>query len=235
MHELANYTVAFIRAPLKASNRHRVVRRETILRRCLPCKEAPMDWWKSQMGREDALARSSMNQTFSQQLSAIRIRRQAQAPVASAPPKDTSWVEQSLMCREQLQEMIENAHRVFIEAAPGFSLQRGFYEGSYVVSSAADEWRLDRAGRSNKYYSCVTFYLMPRLSEHVFEVRCKLIVRNRELEVAEWKVMLDDAVNGFQQFAEDQYCRFAQTYFAKDDTVGMPIVPSEDVSIRVWT
>jgi hypothetical protein len=177
-----------------------------------------------------------MNQTFSQQLSAIRSRRQSQKVVATAARDESPMLEASLMCRERMQEVIESSHRVFIESAPGFSLERGFYEGSYVIGSGADEWRLDRAGSGSKYYSTVTFYLTPRLSERMFDVKCKLIVRNRELESAEWRVQLEDQdMEAFRQFAEDQFCRFALTYFAKDDTVAMPVVSSDDATIRVWT
>src|SRR5262249_30170019 len=154
-------------------------------------------------------------------LSAIRIRRQAQVAAPPTTSKEINWVERSLVCRERLQDIIESCHRVFVENAPGFSLQRGFYEGSYVISTAADEWRLDRAGSSNKYFSSVCFYLAPRLAERAFDVRCKLIVRNREVEVEadESRVLFEDEdLSGFRQFAEDQFCRFAHGYFANDDT-----------------
>lgn len=183
-----------------------------------------------------------MSMNFTQVLAAIRKQKamQSQNPSQNKALECESVV-RCLACREQMQDTIERCHRGFIEVAPMFSLDKSFYDGRYVLSSAIDEGLVDANGRQGHFFSRITFLLAPRLADELFEVECKLTVRSREMSAAQCVVRFADReIQEFHRFVQDQFCRFAETYFAKDGSRPAPRTDAadptdQDPEIRVWT
>lgn len=184
-----------------------------------------------------------MNPSFGEQLTAIRRKHVASAAAAKSLGSRVAVgndredrVELFLRCREQMQAIIEGCHRALQRVAPSFELKRGFYEATYAIVIAIAEHRRDANDRTRKYFSGITFFLAPRLAEQTFDVTCKVVIRNRELEPGHTtRRPGEDAADAFRQFVEAQFCRLAEAFFTDDDTLPVSVVPIEDGSVRVWT
>lgn len=121
---------------------------------------------------------------------------------------------EGLEFREKIEGMIGALATNFGEEAPSFELQRGFYEGKYLLALRADESLLDGDGHSGRYFSRLVFLLSPDGQAGTFGLECRKTVRNRDAEtqlVAE--TMEADSLPAFEAFIEEQFLAFAAAYF----------------------
>jgi len=125
--------------------------------------------------------------------------------------------------RERVEGVIEELVAGFQEAAIGFELSRGFYEGKYMlalrhVDAHADE---KTASTSHGAFSRVIFLLAPHSEDDTFEIQCRKTIRDRDLETLSVTVpMGDESFGRIGEFIEGQFLTFAESYFAESDPSG---------------
>lgn len=123
---------------------------------------------------------------------------------------------ESLEYREKVEAMIQALAANFGEEAPSFELQRGFYEGKYLLALRADETLFDEDGRSGHYYSRLVFLLSPDAQEGTFGLECRKTIRNRDGETQVLaEAMQADALPALEAFIERHFLAFATAYFSE--------------------
>jgi hypothetical protein len=171
--------------------------------------------------------------TFAQKLNVIRDGGDPKARAAvvrEVASGRLERVEHCFECRERMHEIVDRYSRALIETAPRFSIEKDFYDEQYVVSCVARE----RGDREGAPFSRVSFYLLPCPAEGRFDVHCKRTVRNHEAGGGRCLVALDDArLDGFREFVEEQFCRFAEQYFRSSGAgVSPPSTSDGSLSVR---
>lgn len=126
--------------------------------------------------------------------------------------------------REKIVKVVEEHADNFAAEVEAFSRSKSFFEGMYQLEVSGDEILLDEAGTLVKRFSRITFLLDPKPAgvsgvpdcdgESVL-VRCKKVVRNRDLESASHLVESpDESLDDFRRFVEEQFLEFADAYFS---------------------
>lgn len=125
--------------------------------------------------------------------------------------------------RERVEAVIEDFVTNFRAEAAGFVLNRGFFEGKYMLAMRLDEELLDEDGKPGSYYSRLVFLLDPHSDDGSFSVQCRKTIRNRDLETTSVSGLMDaEAQATYAKFVEQQFLTFAEAYFADTDLTRPP-------------
>ena len=117
--------------------------------------------------------------------------------------------------REHVERLIEEFARNFEAEAPGFALNRGFYESKYMLALRINEELADANGTVDRYFSRLMFLLSPDLDQQQFHLQCRKTIRNRDQEsVSLEQPMTEVGLAAVGTFVETQFIAFAEAYFA---------------------
>jgi hypothetical protein len=118
--------------------------------------------------------------------------------------------------RERLEAVIEEFVDNFLTEAPGFVLNRGFFEGKYMLAMRLDEQLIDNDGEVDQYFSRLMFLLAPHSEEAEFAMQCRKTIRNRDVETTNQSAPMDSAgTKILSSFIEEQFVAFAEAYFGE--------------------
>ncbi len=116
--------------------------------------------------------------------------------------------------REKVEAVIEEFVKNFQEAATGFVLNRGFFEGKYMLALRLTEEVPDADGNVDRAYSRLMFLLGPNPESHTFSLQCRKTIRNRDQEsMSDEQPMDRKGLRKISGFVESQFLAFASKYF----------------------
>ncbi len=118
--------------------------------------------------------------------------------------------------RESVEAVITELVKSFQAEAPVFVLNRGFFEGKYMLALRLNEELVDSEGRADRYFSRLMFLLDPHTDQDAFDLQCRKTVRNRDLESHSVRSEMTDAGRTtLSEFIEAQFLEFAEQYFGE--------------------
>jgi len=165
-----------------------------------------------------------MSSRFKDKLKKIRddSAKRGQSDLQTRSDEDLQRSERTVMAfefREKVETVIEEFVRNFRAEAPGFVLNRGFFEGKYMLALRQDEAIEDDAGEEHSFFSRVMFLLDPHAEDGEIVLQCRKTLRNADLETAFHRgPMAEATLAPIAAFIEEQFLGFAKGYFTEAET-----------------
>ncbi len=165
-----------------------------------------------------------MSSRFKDKLKKIRddSAKRGQSDLQTRSDEDLQRSERTVMAfefREKVEALIEEFVENFRAEAPGFVLNRGFFEGKYMLALRQDEAIQDDHGGEHSYFSRVMFLIDPHAQDHEIVLQCRKTLRNADLETAFNRgPMVEATLATMAAFIEEQFLGFAEGYFTDADS-----------------
>ena len=160
-----------------------------------------------------------MTSRFQDKLKAIRdaSSRQSVLDLQMRSDEDLSRSEKTVLgfeYREQVEAVIEEFVKNFQQEAPEFTLNRGFFEGKYMLALRCTGEAQQDSGKTERHFSRIMFLMSPQPEDARFGLQCRKTIRNRDRDSAGTVAdMTAEGLTTLGEFVEAQFLDFAAGYF----------------------